>query len=111
MGRAWQERIKRELYSGVLSSPGVTSLSSPVGKVPGERKFWLTVHTELIVYGATEADAQVFVQDKKINLRHDGTFTMRFALPDGKQVIPVKAISSDNKEERKITPIVAKETK
>jgi uncharacterized protein len=106
VGRAWQERIKRDLYSGILSSP-----SSPVKKIPGERKFWLSVHTELIVYGATEPDAQVFVQDKKINLRHDGTFTMRFALPDGKQVIPVKAISSDNLEERKITPIVTKETK
>lgn len=107
VGKGWQERVKREL----LSSPGISSVASPVKKVPGERKFWMVVNTELIVYGATEPDAKVYVQGRQVNLRHDGTFTMRFALPNGKQVIPVKAISSDNKEERAITPIVNKETK
>ncbi|MDD4894572.1 MAG: DUF4912 domain-containing protein [Candidatus Omnitrophica bacterium] len=111
IGKAWQERIKRELFSGSLSSAGISSVASPTKKAPAERKFWMVVNTELIVYGATEPDAKVYVQDKQINLRHDGTFSMRFALPDGKQVIPVKAVSSDNKEERKITPIVTKETK
>jgi hypothetical protein len=51
------------------------------------------------------------VQGRAIKLRPDGTFSLRFALPDGKQVIPVKAVSSDNEEERTITPIVNKETK
>jgi hypothetical protein len=111
VGKAWQERIKRELFSGVLASPGISSIMSPVKKIPKERKFWLLVNTELIVYGATEPDAKVYVQNKEINLRRDGTFTLRFALPDGKQVIPVKAVSADNTEERTITPIVAKETR
>jgi len=110
VGKAWQERMRRALFSGVLASPGITSVSSPVKKAV-ERKFWLIVNTELIVYGATEPDAKVTVQGRPINLRSDGTFTLRFALPDGKQVIPVKAVSSDNVEERTITPIVTKETK
>jgi len=111
VGKAWQERIRRELYSGVLASPGITSLASPVKKIPKVRKFWLIVNTELIVYGATEPDAKVRVQGKEIRLRPDGTFSLRFALPDGKQVIPVQATSSDGLEERVITPIVTKETK
>ncbi|MFH1269436.1 MAG: DUF4912 domain-containing protein [Candidatus Omnitrophota bacterium] len=110
VGKAWQERVKRELFSGVLSS-GVSSLASPVKKVSEERKFWLVVNTELIVYGATEPDAKVYMQDKQVNLRPDGTFSMRFALPNGKQVIPVKAVAPDNKEERTITPVVTKETR
>ncbi|MDD4940046.1 MAG: DUF4912 domain-containing protein [Candidatus Omnitrophica bacterium] len=111
VGKAWQERVKRELFSGVLSSPGISSPSSPVKKIPGEKKFWMVVNTELIVYGATEPDASVFIQDRQVNLRPDGTFTMRFALPDGKQVIPVKAVSSDLQEERTIIPVVNKETR
>ena len=111
VGKAWQERMKRELFSGVLSSPGIASMASPVKKAKKERKFWLVVDCELIVYGATEPDAEVTVQDKKINLRPDGTFTLRFALPDGKQVIPVKAISKDLIEERTITPTVTRETR
>lgn len=110
VGKAWQERIKRELFSGILASPGITSVSSPVKKAK-ERKFWLVVDCELIVYGATEPDARVTVQGKPITLRPDGTFSLRYYLPDGKQVIPVKAVSSDNEEERSITPIVTRETK
>jgi hypothetical protein len=111
VGKAWQERVKRVLFSGAMASPGMASMASPVKKVPKERKFWLVVDCELIVYGATEPDAKVTVQGRPINLRQDGTFSLRFAFPDGKQVIPVKALSSDNIEERTITPIVTRDTK
>ncbi len=111
LGKAWQERVKKLLFSGALASPGMASMASPVKKVPKERKFWLVVDCELIVYGATEPDAKVTVQNREIKLRPDGTFTLRFALPNGEQVIPVKAVSSDELEERTITPIVTRETK
>ncbi|MBU1727583.1 MAG: DUF4912 domain-containing protein [Candidatus Omnitrophica bacterium] len=111
VGKAWQERIKKVLFSGVLASPGMASMASPVKKQKKERKFWFILDCELIVYGATEPDAKVTVQGREIKLRPDGTFTMRYALPDGKQVIPVKAVSSDNIEERTITPTVTRETK
>ncbi len=111
VGKAWQERVKKALFSGILASPGMASMASPVKKVPKIRKFWLVVDCELIVYGATEPDALVTVQGKPIKLRPDGTFTLRYALPDGKQVIPVKAVASDELEERTITPIVTRETK
>lgn len=95
---------------GVISSPGIASMASPVKK-QAPRNFWLEVNCELIVYGATEPDAKVTVQNKAISLRRDGTFTLRFALPNGKQAIPVKAVSKDNVDERTITPIVNRETK
>jgi hypothetical protein len=109
-GKAWKERIQKALFSGVLSSPGITSGASPTRKQPRGRKFWLVVDCELIVYGATEPDAAVTVQGKPITLRKDGTFTLRFALPDGEQAIPVKAVSADQVEERVITPKVTRET-
>jgi hypothetical protein len=111
VGKAWQERFRKALFSGVLASPGITSAASPVKKRLKERKFWLVVDCELIVYGATEPDAKVTVQGKPIKLRPDGSFTLRYALPDGKQVIPVKAISADEIEERTITPTVTRDTK
>ena len=110
-GKGWQERFRQALFSGVLASPGITSAASPVRKRQKERSFWLVVDCELIVYGATEPDAAVTVQGKPIRLRPDGTFTLRYALPNGQQVIPVKAVSADQVEERTITPIVSRETK
>jgi hypothetical protein len=110
VGKAWQERVRKALFSGAMASPGMASMASPVKK-PKDRKFWLVVNCELIVYGATEPDAKVTVQGKEIKLRPDGTFSLRYALPDGKQVIPVKAVSSDKIEERAIVPVVSRETK
>jgi len=104
VGRGWQQRLKQGLFSSGVSS-------SPVRKEAKERSFWMKVDCELIVYGATEPDAKVTVQGQPINLRPDGTFTLRYYLPDSKQVIPVKATSADQLEERTITPIVTRETR
>ncbi len=104
VGGAWQERVRQGLFSSGISS-------SPVRKEAKPRSFWLKVDCELIVYGATEPDAKVTVQGQPINLRPDGTFTLRYYLPDSKQVIPVKAVSADKIDERVITPIVTRETR
>lgn len=103
VGKLWQERLKKDISSG-----GIASMASPVKIPKGKGAFWLVVNTELIVYGATEPDAKVTVQGKPINLRKDGTFTLRFALPDGKQVIPVEATSAKIREKRTITPVVTR---
>ena len=95
---------------GFVSSPGIASMASPVKKRV-LKDFWLLVNCELIVYGATEPDAKVTVQGRSVTLRPDGTFTLRFALPDGRQVIPVKAASKDNSQNRSVTPIVTRETR
>ena len=107
VGKLWRERLKKEISSLGLASMGV---SSPVKKQKEKRAFWLIVDTELIVYGATEPDAHVTVQGHPIKLRKDGTFTLRFALPDGKQIIPVEAKSAKNNEARTITPMVTRKT-
>ncbi len=97
-------RLKEE-----ITSPGLFSIFSPVRKI-GVKPFWLTVDTELIVYGATEPTATLTVQGRPVKLREDGTFSLRFALPDGRQIIPVHATSEDGRESRTITPIVERKT-
>ena len=66
---------------------------------------------ELILYGATEPDAKVTVQGKPVALRPDGTFTLRFALPDGKLVLDAKALSADGAQEINVSPTVTRKTK
>jgi hypothetical protein len=100
--------IKKRLEEQITSG-GISSAASFYRK-PAARKFWLVVNCELIVYGATEPDAKVTVQGKPIKLRQDGTFSLRYALPDGKQVIPVVATSNDGIDVRHVTPIVTRKT-
>ena len=75
-----------------------------------KRKFFFEIGTELIVYGRTEPDAEVKLGDKKVGLRSDGTFSMRFALPDGKIPLPFTAISGDKAEIKKISTTVERKT-
>jgi hypothetical protein len=78
----------------------VTSVSSPFGGVSQQKGFWFNVNAELIIYGATEPDAQVTIGGRVIRLRSDGTFSYRFALPDGKYELPAVAISADRTDGR-----------
>jgi hypothetical protein len=103
-----EKALGAEIGSGAPGSMGVTSPG--VGGAGKGRGFWFRVGTELIVYGATEPDARVSVQGRPVKLRPDGTFSLRFALPDGVQVIPAAAESADGAEEINITSTVKKST-
>ncbi|HEY1790850.1 MAG TPA: DUF4912 domain-containing protein [Verrucomicrobiae bacterium] len=82
-----------------VSSLGISSLSSPFGGMPA-KSFWFNVNAELIIYGATEPDAKVTIGGHQIKLRPDGSFSFRFALPDGNYDLPAVAISSDGTDSR-----------
>ena len=100
-----------EMLRAVFSrgaSWGVSSLQAK--RRPEEKKFWLVADCELILYGATEPDAFVTVAGRKVQLNPDGTFSMRFALPDGATDLPIKAMSNDEKDARQITIGVTRST-
>jgi hypothetical protein len=105
--RQWQQELA-SAAAAQFSQPtptlrGVTgsisSISSPFGGME-KRKFWFNVNAELIIYGATEPDAEVTIGGRVIKLRADGTFSYRFALPDGRYELPAVATSADQKEQR-----------
>jgi len=102
----FEERLRRP-----LGSPAVTSLGSGGFSLGRMRKFWFQLDAELIVYGATEPHARVSLQGEPVKLRPDGTFTMRFSLPDSRQIIPAVAASPDGIEERTIVLAVERNTK
>jgi hypothetical protein len=101
----FDERLRRP-----LSSLSMQNLS--LGALPGiGRNFHFQLDAELIVYGTTEPNAQVTLQGETVQLRPDGTFTVRFSLPDSRQIIPAVAASADGVEERTIVLAVERNTK
>jgi uncharacterized protein len=78
--------------------PGaLVNISSPAGEEQPVRKgFWFNVNAELIVYGATDPNAQVTLGGRPIRLRPDGTFSFHFALPDGEYMLAATALSQEN---------------
>jgi hypothetical protein len=103
-----EERLRRPLSSPAISSFGSGAMMASQGK---QRGFRFELDAELIVYGSTEPDARVTLQGEPVKLRPDGTFTMRFSLPDSRQIIPAVASSADGVEERTIVLAVERNTK
>ena len=99
-----EEIVKGQISSGAFSG-GISSLFSMREK-PKQRKFFLEVWTELILYGRTEPTADVSVCGKKIKLRDDGTFSARYALPEGNFRYDVLATSQDRVDTLKRIPAV-----
>ena len=106
------ELIRRQLQQALSSaaaaqfslpsawSGAVSSISSPYGAKERRKGFWFNVNAELIIYGATEPDAEVTIGGRVIKLRPDGTFSYRFALPDGQYNLPAVATSADGTDSR-----------
>jgi hypothetical protein len=106
IAEAIMKRQQLEMGSGAMGA-----VSSPVFFEDNVRPFWLAAKTELVVYGSTEPNARVTIQGNPIELRPDGSFTARFALPEGRHEIHIQAISHDSTQERTITPVVNRETR
>ena len=66
------------------------------------RSFWLVADAELIVYGATEPSASLFIGDEQIPLDADGTFRVHVPFRDGQQLYPIRAVAADGEQERSI---------
>jgi len=101
----FEERLRRPMCSAVLQN-----LSTAIMPTLG-RDFHFQIDAELIVYGTTEPNARVTLQGEPVQLRSDGSFTVRFSLPDSRQIIPAVAASADGIEERTIVLAVERNTK
>jgi uncharacterized protein len=101
----FEERLRRPMSGASLQNLATTALP-PLG-----RDFHFQIDAELIVYGTTEPNAHVTLQGEPVQLRSDGTFTVRFSLPDSRQIIPAVASSADGTEERTIVLAVERNTK
>jgi len=107
LAQRWE--MLRSVFSRA-SSWGISSLAPRAEHGPSEKAFRLAADCELIVYGATEPDAFVTVSGRKIKLNPDGTFSLRFALPDGDMALPVEAASADGADRRRVGLAITRKT-
>jgi len=103
---SWPFPSSGGMWSGMPYSSGI-----PIRPAPKKDEFFFWVDCELILYGGTQPTAKVTVQGEPIKLRSDGTFSLRYSLPDGKITLPVIAVRADGKKKRSATPIVTRKTK
>lgn len=101
-----EERLRRPVGE---HENGRYTIAGPLG---GQKKpFQFQVDTELIVHGVAEPDARVTLRGEPVPVRADGTFAVRFNLPDRRHVLPLVASSRDGAEQRTIVLAVDRNTK
>jgi hypothetical protein len=68
------------------------------------------IETEMIIYGMTSPDSQVTVDQEWVAVQPDGTFMLRFDLPEqGRQMLTID--STNREESRKIILTLERTTK
>jgi hypothetical protein len=98
--------------SGInMSGVGMSGVGFSASAVPVRpRQFWLIADAELIVYGATEPDANVTIGGRPIKLNPDGTFRFQMSFQDGLIDYPILAVAADGEQSRSIHMKFERET-
>lgn len=81
--------------------PSSEAVASSAPEKP--RGFWFRVNAEVVLHGSTERDARVTIDGRPVKLREDGSFSFRFALPDGEFRLPVIAVDATGTDGRSAT--------
>lgn len=106
----------KEVFEEQLRRPVGEPLTSRFGRgadcfAPRRGELNFHVETELIVHGVAHPNARVTLRGEPVHLRPDGTFAVRFTLPDRRHVLPLVASTCDGVEQRTIVLAVDRNTK
>lgn len=94
-----------------MSGVGMSGAGFSAAAIPMKpRQFWLIADAELIVYGATEPDANVTIGGRPIALNPDGTFRFQMSFQDGLIDYPIVAVAADGEQTRSIQMKFNRET-
>jgi hypothetical protein len=99
-----EEHSERPMGPPLSSRLGVAAFGRP-------QEFQFEVDAELVVFGATDPNSHVTLRGEPVRLQSDGSFMVRFSLPDRRQVLPIVASSADGAEQRTIVLAVERNTK
>lgn len=102
------KELFEEQFRKPVKDTSFGSGAAPTGKL---KKFFFEIDAALVVYGRSEPNAVVTLQNEPVKLRPDGSFTMKFSLPDSRQIIPAVATSADGMEEQTIVLAVERNIK
>lgn len=103
----FEERLQRQMPT--RSEDGLSTDTDAA--LDRHRALPFEVDAELIVYGSTIPGATVLLSGEPVKLREDGSFTVRVALPDKRQVLPIIAQSRDAMRQRTTVIAVERNTK
>ena len=77
------------------------------GLLPVVRGFWSRVNTDLVIHGTTAPKSSISILGRPVEVRTDGTFSLRVSLPEGTRAIIIDVTSPDGAQTKTVTPIIS----
>jgi uncharacterized protein len=103
----FEERLRRPMGPPTANRYG----NGADGFLPRDKGFRFDIDAEIVVHGSTQNGAHVTMQGEPIKVHADGSFHVRFDLPNRRQVIPIVACTKDGIEQRTVVLAVERNTK
>lgn len=103
----FEEHLRRPMGPPMMTRLGINGNNGN----GSHRQMHFEVDAELVVFGAAEPGSHVTVRGEPVRVESDGSFVVRYNLPDRRQVLPIVAASGDGGEQRTIVLAVERNTK
>ena len=103
----FEERLRRPMGSPMVTRYGAGG--DPLLVDQAQLKF--EIDAEMILFGSTHPSARVTLKGEPIRLRPDGTFTVRMAMPNQRQVIPAVACAANGAQQKTVVIAIERNTK
>jgi len=75
------------------------------------RNFRFEAEVDVIVHGKADSNVQVTIRNEPVTVNDDGTFAIRFALPEKRHLFPIEAEGSDGVEMQRIILTLERNTR
>lgn len=107
MRELFEEQLRRP-----MGAPAPTRYGAGASRmIRKESDFTFEVDADVIIFGHAKPDSYVTLAGEPVKLRQDGSFLVRMAMPDQRQILPVIAQSSDGIEQRTTVLSINRNTK
>ena len=75
------------------------------------RNFRFDAEVDVIIHGKAETNVQVTIRNEPVTVNADGTFAVRFALPEKRHLFPIEAEGSDGVEMQRVILTLERNTR
>ena len=105
----FEKKLQRPMSASLLSR--FRASQQGAGSEKTRRNFDFHVAVDIIIHGRTDPSVQVSIRNEPISVAADGSFSVRFSLPEKRHVFPIDAEGSDGVETQRVILAVERNTK
>ena len=106
----FEKKLQRSMSAPLLSRLRASQQSGAASEKT-RRNFDFRVNADIVIHGTTDPSVQVCIRGEPINIAPDGTFSVRFSLPEKRHVFPIDAEGNDGVETQRVILAVERNTK